>query len=103
VVFVWTRESVGKLGEQIAYTVLLIIGAFRLKSYMLLKEQAKWTIDDPLDDQMDFYSAFIPVFVFIGLFIFKKVLIKGSNDIIRLGIAKSAIALAVVTETYFDS
>ena len=73
-----------------------------LKRYILLKEQRQWLRDKELDGIMDFYEWAQPMFIFIGLFIFKMICIKTSFSVYKIMACGAFVLLAVVGESHFD-
>lgn len=51
---------------------------------------------------MDFFSAFTPMYIFIGLYLLKAFFLKGSNDGVKCLLAFSGLFLSLVVETLFD-
>ena len=52
---------------------------------------------------MDFYEAFTPIFVCIGLFICKIVMMRSEFQVTKCILAMFLLLLASATETYFDN
>ena len=59
-------------------------------------------LDDEEDRFMDFYEAFSPIFVLIGLFVTKVAMIKEDFQATKCVLAGFLILLASTAETYFD-
>lgn len=99
---VWTRDSIGYLIQQVVCLIATLVGFYKLRQYVLIKEELAWQLDSDHDQIMDFFDAFRPFLILIGLYFLKAALFKEDFQFFKMWIAKSMIALCIVASTYYD-
>ena len=52
---------------------------------------------------MDFYDVFRPIQVLIWIYLFKELMIKSSYGMMKVIMALSALWIAIIVNSYFDS
>mmetsp|Transcript_5040 Transcript_5040/g.7576 ORF Transcript_5040/g.7576 Transcript_5040/m.7576 type:complete len:324 (-) Transcript_5040:79-1050(-) len=100
---VWIRDA---FGQQILYFTLhlsILTSLVKLKEYVKIKEEREWEPDSATDNIMDFYDAFRPIFVLVGLYLVKVSLIKATHDFGKVILALASVGIAFICHSYFDS
>ena len=101
--YVWYRDNFGSMFQKL-FAMCSVFGTLlKVQEYVRIKEVRKWQLDDENDRVMDFYEAFTPIFICIGLFICKIVMMRSEFQIAKCILAMFLILLALAAETYFDN
>jgi hypothetical protein len=75
-IYVWYRDSFGSMAQKLIAMSCVFATLLKVQEYVRIKEVRKWQLDDENDRVMDFYEAFTPIFICIGLFICKILMLR---------------------------
>jgi len=100
---VWIRNSIGSLLQQIIALISILVGLVKMRRYILLQEQRAWQADEEGDISTNFYIAFRPALILLGLYFVKSFLFQEEYQFWKCMIAKSLVGLCILVSTYFDS
>lgn len=101
--FVWIRNSLGDSFCDMIMHICIFISTCKLYNYIHIKEKNKWQLDVSNDNLMDFYDVFRPIQVLIWIYLFKELMIKSSYGMMKVIMALSALWIAIIVNSYFDS
>lgn len=101
-VLVWYRDNLGMILSHLIFHAFLLKTLFSLQNYILSKERRQWGVDISNDGHMDFFEAFMPMFIFISLYLFKLMCIRTEYTFLKVTTCFSLILVTIIGESHFD-